>query len=156
VLQPRLQERGPKDGKNIILRSLGKSYIFVYLGGRLSLDLNWSKITDLASKGISRELNRLKKNNLTISDAAAVASSVFLGYVLRLCGQSMLLCALVLVQVLPLRVRVRVLVLCPVLVVLLCVRKPHLHQVLPPFVRVLALGVRGLMEMFLPVNGCRY
>ena len=76
-----------KMAKKIILRSLGKSYIFVYLGGRLSLDLNWSKITDLASKGISRELNRLKKKNLTLSEAAAVASSVILGkagYLLQL------------------------------------------------------------------------
>ena len=72
---------------NIILKSLGKSYIFVYLGGRLSLDLDWKKITALSAKGISRELNRLKRKNLTLSEAAAVASSVILGkagYLLQL------------------------------------------------------------------------
>ena len=76
-----------KRPNNIILKSLGKSYIFVYLGGRLSLDLDWKKITALSAKGISRELNRLKRKNLTLSEAAAVASSVILGkagYLLQL------------------------------------------------------------------------
>ena len=76
-----------KRPKNIVLKSLGKSYIFIYLGGRLSLDLNWTKITQKSQKGISRELNRLKKKQLTLSAAEAVASSVILGkagYLLQL------------------------------------------------------------------------
>jgi hypothetical protein len=51
------------------------------------LDVNWTKITDLAQRGISRELNRLKRKRLTLSEAAAVASSVILGkagYLLQL------------------------------------------------------------------------
>jgi hypothetical protein len=77
----------PLPTKHIRLQSLGRSYIFVYLGGRLFLDLNWTKITDLAQRGVSRELSRLKRKKLTLSEAAAVASSVILGkagYLLQL------------------------------------------------------------------------
>jgi hypothetical protein len=77
----------PLPTKHIRLQSLGRSYIFVYLGGRLSLDLNWTKITDLAQRGVSWELSRLKKKKITLSEAAVVASSVILGkagYLLQL------------------------------------------------------------------------
>jgi hypothetical protein len=62
-------------------------FIFVYLGGRLNLALDWPDITKRASAGINRELCRLQRKRYALAEVAAVASSIVqgkAGYLLQL------------------------------------------------------------------------
>ena len=75
----------PADHMEIVAHS--SAYVFVYLGGRLSLNLDWTEITRKARVGIDRELNRLKRKQYDLAEAAAVASSIVqgkAGYLLQL------------------------------------------------------------------------
>ena len=42
----------------IVLTPRNKSHVFVYLGGRLSLDLNWPAICKASKVGVDRELSK--------------------------------------------------------------------------------------------------
>ena len=69
------------------IQAQSDKFIFVYLGGRLNLALDWPDITKRASAGINRELCRLQRKRYTLAEAAAVASSIVqgkAGYLLQL------------------------------------------------------------------------
>lgn len=73
--------------ERIALKARSSNAILVYLGGRISLNLNWSKIREEARASIQRELNRLVKKKLTLCEAMSVSSSVVAGkagYLLQL------------------------------------------------------------------------
>jgi hypothetical protein len=61
------------------IQAQSDKFIFVYLGGRLNLALDWSEITKRARAGINRELCRLQRKRYTLAEAAAVASSIIQG-----------------------------------------------------------------------------
>jgi hypothetical protein len=64
----------PADHMEIVAHS--SAYVFVYLGGRLALNIDWTEITRKARIGIDRELNRLKRKQYDLVEASAVASSI--------------------------------------------------------------------------------
>ena len=61
------------------IQAQSDKFIFVYLGGRLNLALDWTEITKRARAGINRELCRLQRKRYTLAEAAAVASSIIQG-----------------------------------------------------------------------------
>ena len=72
---------------NHIVKANGPQFIFVYLGGRLNLNLDWTEINRKAAAGINMELARLNRKRYTLAEASAVASSIVqgkAGYILQL------------------------------------------------------------------------
>jgi len=65
--------------EKFLLRPYPRDHIFKYLGGLISLDLNWSRITKDVRAKLQYELGKVIKKRLTLCEAISVASSVVQG-----------------------------------------------------------------------------
>ena len=68
-----------RPANRIILKPRKRSHVFVYLGGRLSLDLDWPAIRAAARKGVDNQLRLIRRKRYSLSECATYASSVISG-----------------------------------------------------------------------------
>ena len=70
---------GEVKSKSVRLSPYGKEHVFVYLGGRLTLNLDWPTIARETRSSVDRELAKLTRKRLSLTEVEAVASSVVQG-----------------------------------------------------------------------------
>ena len=93
VLHLRCYNRKSSPGKilppeRIALRARASNTILVYLGGHISLDLNWAAIRKVARQSLQVAINKLYNPKISLAEALARASSVVAGkagYLLQVC-----------------------------------------------------------------------